>query len=154
MTRQGRAANNFLKASKALKAAGESQLRKELHGSVRKAARPLIPRARAAARAQLPKRGGLAKAVASSPMRAQVLTGRNKYGVRIAVGKNRRAGARDTNRGRIRHPLFGNRERWYSQQTPKGWFDDTMRAAAPPIRREVEKAIQKSLDDIARRGRR
>ena len=146
-------ANRFLRVSKALKAAGEKQMRKELHSSVRTAAKPLIPKARQAALSQLPKRGGLAKAVASSQMRAQVLTGRNKYGVRITVGKNRRAGARDTNRGKIRHPVFGNRDVWKDQRVPKGWFDDTMKAAAPPIRRDVEKAIQKVLDDIARRGR-
>lgn len=148
-----RTANQFLRVSKALKAAGETQLRKDLHSGVRKAAKPLIPPARAAALARLPKRGGLAKLVSKAPMRVQVLTGRNRYGVRIAVA-NSRAAARTANRGTIRHPVHGNRDRWVEQKVPPGWFDDTMRAAAPAVRKDVEKAIEKTLNDIARRGRR
>lgn len=152
MSSSRKVAGNFLQVSKALKAAGETELRKELHKGVKKAARPLIPKARAAAKTQLPQRGGLAKRVAGSPMRTQVRTGTNKYGVRLVVGKNG-SGARDANRGRIRHPVFGNRDRWVDQRVPSGWFDDTMRAAAPAIRKDVQAAIDKVVNDIAKRGR-
>lgn len=154
MPRGRRLANDFLKVSKALKDAGEKGLRRELHRNVRVAVKPLIPKARAAARAELPKRGGLNRRVAGSPMRTKVSTGRNRYGVRIEVIAAGGRGARRSNRGVIRHPVFGNRERWVDQRVPDGWFDDTMRAAAPAIRRDVEKAIEKTLNDIARRGRR
>jgi hypothetical protein len=152
--RSRRLANDFLKASKALKAAGETGLRRELHKNVKQAVRPLIPQARAAARSQLPKRGGLAKRVAGSPMRTKISTGRNRYGVRIEVVAGGGRGARRSNRGVIRHPVYGNRDRWVSQRVPDGWFDDTMRAATPAIRKNVEKAIEKTLNDIAKRGRR
>jgi len=149
--RSRRSANQFLKVSKALKAAGETGLRNELHKDVRKAAGPLVRKARQAAKSMLPQRGGLAKRVAGSRINTQVLTGRNRYGVRITVGRGR--SARDTNRGTIRHPVFGNRDRWVTQKVPKGWFDDTMRREAPAIRKDVEKAIERSLNEIARRGR-
>jgi hypothetical protein len=148
-----RTADQFYRVSKALKAAGEKQIRKNLHAGVRTAARPLIPKARRAALVELPKRGGLNKRVAGSPMRTQVMTGRNRYGVRIVVVGKRGAGARATNRGVIRHPVFGNRDRWVNQRVPKGWFDDTMRREAPAIRKDVEAAINRTLTEIARRGR-
>ena len=80
-----RVANDFYRASQRLKVAGDKSFRRDLNKGVKKAVRPLIPKARAAARTELPKRGGLNKRVAGSPMRTKVLTGRNKYGVRIEV---------------------------------------------------------------------
>lgn len=148
-----RVGGNFQRASKALKAAGDKQLRRELHKGVKKAARPLIGQAKAAARQQLPKAGGLNKRVAGSPMRTKVSTGRNRYGVRIEVVGVRGRAARASNRGMIRHPVYGNRERWVNQRVPKGWFDSTMRASAPAVRKEVQAAIDRTLREIVRRGR-
>lgn len=147
-----RTARQFLKASKTLKAAGEFGMRREVHSSVKKAARPLVFQAKAAARAQLPKRGGLNRRVAGSPIRAVVSTGRNKYGVRIVVAGGGGRAARAANRGVVRHPVFGNRDRWVPQRVPSGWFDDTMRASAPAVRKQVKAALERTLADIARRG--
>lgn len=141
-----RGADQFLRLSKALKAAGETGMRKELHAGMRKAARPLIPRARAAARQRLPKRGGLADQVAREPARISVRTGRDP-GVRVTIGK-RRGGAQSANRGVIRHPVRGGG--WVEQEVPGGWFDDTNDEAAPEIRRELEKAMQVVVDKIAK----
>lgn len=145
-----RGTEDLLRLSKALKAAGRTGLRKELHRSIRAAARPLIPKARAAALASLPQRGGLGKRVASSPMRAQFLTGRNP-GVRIGVGKGRSAWA--TNHGEVQHPVFGNRGKWVSQRVDADWFDGTMRRNAPAVRPEVARAMDRVIHDIIK-GRR
>lgn len=144
-------ADQFLALSKALKHAGRTELRKELNKRIRVAAKPLIPKARAEAMARLPQRGGLAKQVSKEPMRVQTRTGRDP-GVRIVVGK-RGGGARQANRGRLRHPVFGNRERWVTQQVKPGWFDDPMAASAPDVRRGVEAAMQSIVDDIVREVR-
>ncbi len=29
---------------------------------------------------------------------------------------------RSLDRGRLRHPLFGNREHWYNESVPRGWW--------------------------------
>lgn len=142
---EARGADQFLALSKALKEAGRTDLRKALNKGMRDGAKPLIPKARAEALATLPQRGGLAKLVAKEPARVQTRTGRDP-GVRIVVGK-KRGGARSANRGVIRHPVFGNRERWVSQPVPSGWFDDTMRKHGPDVRPALERAI----DDMARR---
>lgn len=143
--------SDFLRLSKALKAAGETELRKELNKGLKVAAKPLIPKARASAKASLPKRGGLAKRVAASPMRAQVRTGRDP-GVRITVGRGRTAWA--ANHGEVKHPVFGNREVWETQKLPQpDWFDRPMKEALPTVRPEVEKALQAVVEKIARGAR-
>ena len=144
-----RGTDDFLRLSKALKAAGRTELRKELNKGIRKASRPLIPKARAEARRRLPQRGGLAAQIAKEPMRVQVRTGQNTAGVRIVVGK-KRGGARSANRGSIRHPVFGDKTKWVEQPVTPGWFDDPMREGAPQIRRGVKGAMQDVVDQIVR----
>lgn len=144
-------AEQFFRLSKALKAAGRNDLRKELTKEMRTAARPLIPKARAEARRRLPSSGGLGKLVAKEPMRVQARTGRRTYGVRVVVGRKRGA-ARAANKGKIRHPVFGNRDVWVDQLVPPDWFDDPMRESAPDIRRRMERGMENVADKIVRGG--
>lgn len=139
---------DFYRLSKALKAAGETGLRKELNKELRNAGKPLIPKTRAAARAQLPRAGGLSEAVARAPQRVQVRTGTKTAGVRIVVSNNRSA-ARAANRGVVRHPVFGA-DKWVTQQIPQaeGWFDETLEREAPKVARP---AIEAALESIAER---
>lgn len=146
-------ADDFLKLSKALKAAGRKDLRKELNKGLKAAAKPLIGKTRAKARSTLPKKGGLAAAVAKTPQRVQVRTGADTAGVRLVVGKNG-SGARGANRGVVRHPVFGNRENWVDQKVPSGWFDDTVKAEAPEIRRELERTVETVAEQIVRDAKR
>lgn len=136
-------ADQFLALSKALKHAGRTELRKELNKAMRDGAKPLIPKARAEAFKRLPQRGGFARQVSKEPARVQTRTGRDP-GVRVVVGK-KRGGAQAANRGVIRHPVFGNRNVWVNQPVPPGWFDDTMQANAP----EIRKALQQGIEDVA-----
>ncbi len=142
-------AEDFLRLSKALKRAGRTEMRKHLNAQMKKAAKPLIAKSKAEALKTLPQRGGLARQIAREPQRIQVRTGTNTAGVRIVVGR-RAGGARSTNRGFVRHPVFGNRDHWVTQKVPSGWFDDTMRAGAKPIRREVIRAIDDVANQIVR----
>ncbi|WP_270888629.1 hypothetical protein [Pedococcus sp. 5OH_020] len=142
---------DFYKASRALKGAGP-ELRKRVNAEIRTVARPMINQARAAARAQLPHHGGLAAQVASEPMRVQIRTGADTAGVRIVVGR-RRGGAQSTNRGVIRHPVYGNRNAWVTQRVQPGWFDDSMKSQAPAVRRAIERAMEQTLAEIVRKAR-
>lgn len=147
-----RGAEDFLKLSKALKAAGRTELRRELNKRMRRAARPLIPLARDEARRVLPHAGGLAEQVAHAPMRVQVRTGTQTAGVRIVVGRDR-SGARAANQGVIRHPVFGNRERWVDQAVPPHWFDGAMARNAPHVRPEILRAVESVMQEIVRGAR-
>lgn len=141
-------ADQFLALSKALKHAGRTELRKELNKAMRDGAKPLIPKARAEALRRLPQRGGLAKQVSKEPARVQTRTGRDP-GVRVVVGR-KRGGARQANRGVVRHPVFGNREVWVDQKVPPGWFDEPMAASAPEIRKALEQGIEEMAQKVIR----
>lgn len=151
-----RGSEDFYRAARVMKAAGP-ELRKAVLAELRRSAAPLAADARRAAAARLPQRGGLAAQVAKEPMRVQTRTGATTAGVRVVVGR-RKGGARSTNAGYVRHPVFadGSKTRgewtWVNQPLPgaKGWFDKTMMNGAPQIRRDLERIIAQALDDIAR----
>lgn len=143
--------DDFYKASKALKAAADKTLRKELNQAIRKAVRPLTPKTRAAARSMLPSRGGFADLVAREPQRVQIRTGLDTAGVRLAVGK-KGGGARAANEGVVRHPVFGS-DRYVDQKVTPGWFDKTLEREAPKeAKPAVERAIKDVLAKIEREG--
>lgn len=52
------------------------------------------------------------------------------------------------NKGRLRHPLFGNRDKWYSQRVRPGFFTDPLFRSVPDATRRVERAMQDALDRI------
>jgi hypothetical protein len=144
-----RGTNDFLALSKALKRAGETQLRKELHKAVQSAAKPLIPKMREAARANLPKHGGLNERIAKKPYRVQARTGANTAGVRIVGTK---VDPRINNQGRIAHPVFGRPGSTVVQIVPeaRGYFDETLSKGAAPTREAVVKAMSDFADRIIR----
>lgn len=138
-------AEAFLALSKRLKAAGETELRKELHRAMSSAAKPVIPKIKEAARRNLPKQGGLNERIAKKPYRAQTRTGAQTAGVRIVGSK---VDPR-INEGRVWHPVFGDRKPGAIQQVPsaKGYFDETVEGEAPQIRDDVVEV----LEDFAKR---
>lgn len=147
-------ADDFLKLSKALKAAGQTEFRKELHKGMRNAARPLIPEIRDAARQKLPHRGGLNERIAKKPYQAQVRTGSSTAGVRIVGSK---VEPRINAQGRVAHPVFGRTGKpkkpggrnTVVQQVPaaRGYFDRTLQEKGPQIR----VAVAGALNDFAQR---
>lgn len=138
--RATKGAEDFLKLSKAMKAAGETELRKELHKAVRQATRPTLPKVRTAARDKLPRKGGLNKRVARKPLRAAVRTGAKTVGVRI---EQRKTDPRLNATGRVAHPTFGRRP-LVVQQIPGavGYFDKTIRNEAPQMRADIEGVLR------------
>lgn len=154
---EARGADDFLRLSKALKHAGQTELRKELHKGMRTAAKPLVAEARAAALEELPQRGGLAPWVAKrSAFRAQVRTGEQTAGVRIASGKAGQAGRTLNALGWVRHKVFGNPEAWVTQHVPGavGWFDRAMTKHAPEIADDIEKAMHDVAEQVVKEAKR
>lgn len=133
--------------SKALREAGRTELRKEMNAALKQAVTSLIGDTRIEARRRLPKRGGLAKAVADAPQKLQVRTGRD-MGVRIVVTDKKKAGAKAANAGLIRHPVFGNRDVWVEQKVTPGWFDDPFTKGAPKITPELKRAMDNVVNRI------
>lgn len=115
-----------------------------------------VPAVQAAARAQLPKSGGLNEWVAGEPINVRSTLSLRSAGVRMAQPY---PGARYTNSGFVRHPVFadGTKTRkewtWVNQPIPQsaGWWSDTLTAIGPAMTaqlmvmvREMNAAITRS----------
>lgn len=129
-----------------LREAEAKGLQRELRRGLLEGAAPLIPVAHAAARTELPRRGGLADRVGARPVKVRVSFAKSPS-VRIAVAGT---DAGSTNRGRLRHPTFGHRDRWVNQAIKPGWFTDSMRQAAPTVRPRLVAAMERVAQQIAR----
>lgn len=129
-----------------LKQAADRGLNRELSQALNRATKPLKAAAKANALSDLPKRGGLAAAVAASKFSTRTRTGKDPS-VRIEVKGLSVSNLRALDRGTLRHPTFGHRDRWVTQQVHVDWFTAPMQAGAEPVRRELSQA----LDTIAQR---
>lgn len=129
-----------------LKKLERGDLRRELLKSIRTAAKPLAEAARTSALGTLPKEGGLNERVASSKITSRTSLSTRSARVRLVSSMGRRR-LRDIDRGRLRHPVFGNRDVWVTQQVTPGWWTKPMEDGAPAVR----KAIVRTVDDIGRR---
>jgi hypothetical protein len=138
-------ADKLAKLAAALKEAGHEDLRKELGKAMGRAARPLKAAARAGAAQGLPYRGGLAERVATSRFTSRTRTTGRNVGVRIVGASDMDLKA--MNRGRLKHPVHGNRRVWVTQQIPPGWFTNSQLIEVPAVRAELVKAI----DAVARK---
>jgi hypothetical protein len=145
-----RGARDYLAVSKALKAAGRSDLRKEFNKTIRTAAKPLIPKVRQSAREKGPKQGGLNERLAKNPYRVQTRTGANTAGVRIVGTK---VDPRINDLGRIQHPVYGHKP-VVVQYDPKlkGYFDEPLKESGPAIQADVVRAMEGFTRKLLRGG--
>jgi hypothetical protein len=56
-------------------------------------------------------------------------------------------------KGQVRHPLFGNKNRWYMTKTTngKGWFDNAGKKGMPSVRASVNTIVRDFTNDLARK---
>lgn len=157
-----RGAEQFLRLSKALKAAGETEMRKQLHKTMRDTAKPLVKEARqAATESGIPKSGGLAARIAKTAFRPQVRTGATTAGVRITAPGKAVAARTLNDSGIVRHPVYaqGDKTRrewtWRTQSVPaaQGWFDRAMKRNAGPVRLKLLAALDQVRREILRSTR-
>ncbi len=143
-----------------LKAAGEGGLRRELLAGLRAGVRPIIGELQAAARADLPKKGGLNEYVAASKFTVRNRLSPLTAGVSIVnqpqSGSSRRGGTGSvqfgSDRGVVRHPVFGHRDRkWADTKVRGGWFTGTIEQHLPQVTVEVTAVLTKVAADLAGR---
>jgi hypothetical protein len=127
-----------------LKAAGAVDLRRELYKALNRATKPAKQAAKREALSRLPHRGGLNQLVASSRLSTRTRAGRNPGVTIVAKGSSNIS---RIDKGKVRHPVYGNRNTWVTQSVPEGWFTDPMRDNADNVRDELENAVQ----DVAHR---
>lgn len=141
-----RGAEDLAKAAAAIKATGNRTLKRELARAIREAAKPATLAIKASALAELPRRGGLGKKVAASRVSTRVRTSARSAGVRVQATNLHDIAA--MNRGRLRHPVFGNRQVWVNQEIKAGWFSDPADATKPVAQQRVRAAMERVQNQL------
>jgi hypothetical protein len=134
-----------------LKVAGDKGLRVELLRGLKSGAEPLVEKVAEAARAQLPKKGGLNEQVAGEKVKVQVRTGARTASVRLTTSA---PDTEQTDSGFVRHPVFGNRKKWITQRIPaaKGWWSVTLEQGGPDVHKELLVTMEQVANAIQRGG--
>ncbi|RZU12447.1 hypothetical protein EV645_5717 [Kribbella rubisoli] len=127
-----------------LRAMANGGLQRELATGLDKATKHLDLDVRESALEHLPKRGGLAEVVASSHIEVAKIT---PLRVRIiARGISQLA---LLNKGFVNHPTYGHRPwRFEAIAKARGWFDRPLQKSAPAVRRELERAMNRTARRI------
>jgi hypothetical protein len=144
-----RGADDVDRLMRRLKVHGDGvAIRKELMRGLNSVTKGVRADMRASIGPSLPSRGGLAALVmAKASITSQAAYGKNA-GVRLRA-RHRSYDMKRMNEGRLRHPVFGNREVWVEQTAGinPGFLDEAFIKQRP----EVTRAIQRVMDDIARK---
>jgi hypothetical protein len=127
--------------ARSLKAAGDTGLRKELLAGINRATKPLKAGVRQSALTVLPKRGGLNLLIGAAKLSTQTRSSGRNPGVRITA-KAPGLDLRSIDRGRLRHPVFGDKRVWVSQAVAPGFFGRPLEAGAGDVRRELMDALE------------
>lgn len=102
------------------------------------------------ARIRAQRRSGLRRTIAAS-IKVDIRDGGKRAGVRIIVDASKLPTDQKTLPRRLnskkgwRHPLFGNRDRWYTQRG-RPWFEVSIQRHA----RRVRKTILAAMDELAK----
>ena len=136
-----RGAEKLRAVASRLKAAGESGkgLRKELLKGIQTATKGAKEDVKSSWSDRMPHRGGLS----SRPLRVatRTRTGGRSVGVRIVATSGDGYSIARIDKGRLRHPVYGNRGAWATQQVTPGVVTQPLEHAAPEVRREIVHAI-------------
>lgn len=129
-----------------------TEMRREITREMRAPMTRVAAKQRAAARAMRGKRAVPSEwaTQAGRDVRVDlVLTGqRPRAAIRVRRSSDGR-GPWHLNRGKWRHPYYGNRERWYEQRVTKGWFDDTGRRERAGLIADTTKELNRAADRLA-----
>ena len=134
-------AENFTKLAAELAKLAAS-METQLQTAVERAVQPLRQDIPSSARATLPRRGGLNQRIAASSI--SIRRGRGSLSVITSNGYQ----IQNIDRGQVRHPVYGNRGRWVSQTVSPNWWTKPITKAMPKIRRDVDRELQRILDQV------
>jgi hypothetical protein len=95
---------------------------------------------------------GLRRNIAKGVTRKITYTGKTQ-GVRIRADAKylpdaQRVLVKATNRGKVRHPVYGS-DTWVDQSfSPPGWFDNTMATEGPIVRDKIATVARSAMDQL------
>lgn len=160
-------AQELQRLARDLKAAGDKDLRRKLYRGFQHIAKPVKAAAQQGALDTLPSSGGLAAKVAAGQYRVSVRSRGSGASLQLRVSaksggirvdhkrKKITAGQMDLNamdRGRLRHPVHGNRHVWVNQKVKPGWFTKSTARSARLAHKEALKVITEVARELAAKG--
>lgn len=140
-------AEQLERLARQLRETGNGELRKELLRGIRQSTKGTLQAVRESAGSQLPRGGGLADRVAGSKFSSRTRTAGRSVGVRLTAAPNQLRGIKRLDFGDLRHPLFGNRQHWFSQSVRPRFLSRPIEERAPQVRSD----IQDVMNDVARK---
>lgn len=144
-------AEDFKRMSLDLRDAGRKDLRQELFRGLQSATKPARNDVLDAIPDHMP--GDYAAVLRSDLKLSSTTKGGRNPEVRIrAKGRRKARFVGPLDRGRLRHPLFGNRGFWFSQTIEPGFWSQTLTNRQDEVRAKLEEAMQAIVDDLADEG--
>jgi hypothetical protein len=166
--------DDFERFARALKEAADKDLSRNVGKALRTIGKPLGERVIRKGAERMPHRGGFAGLVAearvgmrfsqsANPSVQLLLKDRSNHDLksldtgilRHPVFLRNRKGLRKTARGKTGHVLGGTERKgwtWVAQRVPAGEFTKAFEAEAPRVANDAITAVQKTLDDAARKA--
>ncbi len=139
-----------------MRAAGDGGLRRELLAGLRAGVRPVIPALQEAARSELPRKGGLGEWVAGSRFTVRTSLTPGVARVQIVNQPSRDTSRRGSgsvqfgsDKGVVRHPVFGHMDRWAQTTVRSGWFSRTVEGKLPEVTAELTATMRAVADRLA-----
>lgn len=143
-------ADDLARLGRQLRQAGRRDLQRELYRGINAAAKPLDQNIKYAMDQFLPDQYA-AELAASLKTTVKRRGGKNPSVRLVGKAKTRRGVERDLsslNRGRLRHPLFGNRRHWFNQAVRTGWWDHPIIQWRPEFARRVDQVVRDVMQKI------
>jgi hypothetical protein len=125
--------------------AGSGKLRRELARALAAAHADTHEVLRASAIELLPKRNGLAAAIAGSHIDVDINSGGDPS---VTVTASHQYDLKGLDNGLNIHPLFGNKRHWYLQRVPRGWFTAPMKRKTHTTEEYVRAAVARFTASI------
>lgn len=135
--------------ARGLRQIGDKDLSHEFYAGLNRTVKPLTASVKASTPQFLPARYATVLA-ADLRVRPRRRTGGRNPAIYL-MGTAKKRDIRSLNRGRLRHPLYGNRGHWYDQQIKPRWWDEPLLAEALLVRRELMRVLDEMAVKVARR---
>jgi hypothetical protein len=139
---------DFQRVQRKMEEAATRGIKSEIRKIVTEETKPVRKAIKQSALDSLPQSGGLNRWAAITPQGKTDF--RPKYaGIKIRAEK-RGHDLKSLNKGRLRHPLFGNRGHWYQQDIAPGFFDRPIQADAADLKNRIKGAIDALFEKYSR----
>lgn len=122
----------------------DKAVQRAIRKRLRAAGKPLGEHVRDEGSESMPSRGGLRSRLQGAPVTVAL----RATGVDIWVGNRRKSQFARLDRGVLRHPVYGNRKTWVTQDVPDEAYSRAWESLAPEVRDEFERVLTDAMREL------